>query len=576
VRVRFQLLLVCAAVLAAYCPSFSAGLCPIDDLSMVQWLRGTTPADFASQLVPSSLLYYRPVIGVSYFVDKYLLGLNSGLMHLHNVLLHCADAVLVFLVARKLLAPKQRQGSYLPLAAALLFGLHPVNAESVNWISGRTDVLSLFFLLLSTLFLLGYRETRTRRDFLLAGAAFLVGFLTKETSIAFAAGFVLIWSARREEAPDGLPAPSPGLWRRSTPALFVLACALAAYLALQYLAYRPKPGSLGLTLRFLLSDWTHTCLVIARAFGFYLKKLLIPYPLNFAINDLDPLYELLGIPLAFICLYIASRRTMVSAFFTTGMLLMTPAFLLAFNQVAWTPYAERYIYMTSAFVVIAALFYLRDNLVLPDARVGTACVAALVLVMGVTTLQRSFIWQDNFRLCEDTVRKSPLSRDMRVLYGGLFADRGDLENTRIQTEAANAIPGLGYDDRADNNLVVLFIKRGELDRALEVCESSLRKSKGSSTTALQNLVSVWEIKGKGASGSAKTAIDRKLFQYHLTLFKLAHDPCQLYALGEISRSLGEKQKALVYYRHAYDNMTSDNSCRKLAEGAVRSLTGQGI
>jgi tetratricopeptide (TPR) repeat protein len=570
-RVRFQLLLVCAVVLVAYYPSGFAELCPIDDMELVNRLRGTTLADFTSQLLPSSLLYYRPMIGLSYFLDKYLLGFDPGFMHLHNVLLHCANAILVFLLTRKLLAPQERPGSHLPLAAALLFALHPICSESVNWISGRTDVLALFFILLSTLALLNYRESRSRKDFLCAGAAFLLGFLTKETSLAFAPGFLLIWSARPDAA-QRPPGPQRTLFRRCLPPLILCAFAVASYFVLRHLAYFARPGKFCLTLRFIFTDWTHSCLVCLRAFGFYLKKLVIPYPLNFAINDLDPLYELLGIPLVVICVYIACRRTVVSAFFSAGMLLITPALVLAFNQVAWTPYAERYIYLTSAFVVIAVLLYLRRNLVLPDAWVGTAFMAILLTAMGIASFNRSLIWSSNFLLCQDTVQKSPLSRDMRVLYGSLFAERGDYQNALIQTKAANAIPGLGYDERADINLSCMVRDSGDIDQAIAICQSSLEKSKGTSAKALENLASLGEIKRKRAGVAARPAIDRKLFAYYLKLFKLDHDPCNLYHLGYVSRNLGENDRALKYYQHACYNLSKDNDCRKLAEAALRSMT----
>jgi hypothetical protein len=72
--------------------------------------------------------------------------------HLTNLLLHAANAVLVYLIGRRLLslALPVARGLTLALAAAcaaLLFAVHPLRVESVAWITERRDVLSGFFYL---------------------------------------------------------------------------------------------------------------------------------------------------------------------------------------------------------------------------------------------------------------------------------------------------------------------------------------------------------------------------------------------------------------------------------------------
>src|ERR1700733_13096040 len=84
-----------------------------------------------------------PLTTISHMLDCQLFGLNAGGHHLVNVLLHAANAVLLFLVLR------QMTGSLWRCAfVAAVFAIHPLRAESVAWISERKDVLSgLFFML---------------------------------------------------------------------------------------------------------------------------------------------------------------------------------------------------------------------------------------------------------------------------------------------------------------------------------------------------------------------------------------------------------------------------------------------
>jgi hypothetical protein len=110
---------------------------------------------------------WMPLTWVSYMVDFDLaraLGLLdtsadgwgvAGVMHAHSVLLHAANAVLVFLLFVRV-GGGASGGRALPtggvggaLVAALLWAVHPLRTESVAWVASRKDVLSLFWELLA-------------------------------------------------------------------------------------------------------------------------------------------------------------------------------------------------------------------------------------------------------------------------------------------------------------------------------------------------------------------------------------------------------------------------------------------
>ena len=205
---RYQLLLIAVVVLAVYSPAVLAGFSKYDDAALAESYRGVRGWDIRAYFIPSSGegFYYRPLIGISFLLDKYFLGLNPGLMHLENILIHLVNALLVyFLTSQITLAEDKTEQTYLPLLAGLLFGLHPINTESVNWISGRTDLLAGMFILMSVLCLLKYKELRKKKYVLLFFIVFTGAALVKETALAFLPGAILIASAahKRSDSMNG-------------------------------------------------------------------------------------------------------------------------------------------------------------------------------------------------------------------------------------------------------------------------------------------------------------------------------------------------------------------------------------
>jgi Flp pilus assembly protein TadD len=119
--------------------------------------------------------HYIPVTWFTFGLDFTVWNMNPFGYHLTNVLLHAANVSVFCLIAQRLLrcsphldAVATRVGA---MAAALLFGLHPLRVESVAWVTERRDVLSGFFFLLTILAYLDASRTEgRRRRWLLAGS----------------------------------------------------------------------------------------------------------------------------------------------------------------------------------------------------------------------------------------------------------------------------------------------------------------------------------------------------------------------------------------------------------------------
>lgn len=121
--------------------------------------------------------YYRPVVMLSFAADRLLWGPSAAGYHLTNIACHTAVACLLLVLARQV-----GLGPAAALIGALVFAAHPVQTEAVSYISGRTDPLCGFFVLLAVH---AWRRAKRASDaFALASAAaLLLALLSKEAAV---------------------------------------------------------------------------------------------------------------------------------------------------------------------------------------------------------------------------------------------------------------------------------------------------------------------------------------------------------------------------------------------------------
>ena len=131
--------LIVLLVILAYLPALRGGFIWDDDDYVTQNptlhdLGGLQRLWFKVGAVPQ----YYPVVHTTFWLEYHLWGLNPVGYHLINVLLHATAAILLWRVLLRLQIP----GAWL---AAVIFALHPVEVESVAWITERKNVLSAVF-----------------------------------------------------------------------------------------------------------------------------------------------------------------------------------------------------------------------------------------------------------------------------------------------------------------------------------------------------------------------------------------------------------------------------------------------
>ena len=182
-------LLLVAATLLAYQPAWQAGFIWDDDEYVTNNPLLTAPdglkriwfsLDSPSQYFPLTYTVFR--------IERSLWGLNPAGYHWVNILLHAANALLVWRLLRRLSVP----GAWL---AAAIFALHPVQVESVAWVTELKNVLSLFFFLLALLAWVEFVEDRPKplwRFYRLALMFCALALFSKTTACTLPAALLLI------------------------------------------------------------------------------------------------------------------------------------------------------------------------------------------------------------------------------------------------------------------------------------------------------------------------------------------------------------------------------------------------
>ena len=374
--------------------------------------------------------YFRPLLTVSYLFDAWLWDLKPAAMHLVNILLHVCNASLVYLCLRQFFSGHDKTIRIPPLTGAMLFLVHPINTESINWISGRTDPLAALFCLLATVLIVKLARDNSSRPSIAWTAALLLltGSLVKEVAVAlFPASIVFLVIYRPVQFDrEALP----WLWRLKLTIPFLLG--LTGYFLLRTSALQHLDRGLAIVVEQpQTGSYIRNFSEILTAAGFYGKKLLLPQPLSFSIDSVSPAYFWLGIALLIMSLAVLCKRNLQSFLVLCLSFAVAPALLNAALKIAWTPYAERYLYLPSAFfcMILTLTIYSSAK---STSRVRLLAVLVLLLSFLPTTINRNLLWGDPLQLIETTHKENPGNPTVWTMYATALANRGHYQLARTE------------------------------------------------------------------------------------------------------------------------------------------------
>jgi tetratricopeptide (TPR) repeat protein len=391
---RFSpLLLLAGAVAVVYLNSFR-GVFQFDDYNVIVENGGVhTWGAFLSGL-PGGI---RPLLKFTYTLN-WTSGLGLFGFHLVNVGLHAANAVLLFLLASRIVGTSAY--GFAALLPALLFAVHPVQTEAVTYISGRSVSLMAFFYLGSLLVYLRGRERGSRLLLYVASPVlFLLAAASKEVALTLPFTLVLCEACRREGAG----------WKEALRAQAVH-WGLLLSLVVLFLAHAGY-GRL-LEACFDIRSIAANLFTQVHGIAYLLSRLVLPNALN--IDPDLPVFS--GWALALLPEALLLTALLAAGFFCLKKrspegfgilwfflhLVPTNSFIPRLDVAN-----ERQLYLASWGLFLAMATgadLLRRK---RGVRWVTAVAVVLVVVLGGYTIERNEVYRSEVALWGDTVRKSP-------------------------------------------------------------------------------------------------------------------------------------------------------------------------
>lgn len=405
----------------------------------------------------------RPLLYATFLFDRSLYGNSPGGYHLLNLLLHLGSGFLVYRILTRAVTEEMR---HVPFWTALLFLIHPIQTETITYISGRASGLMAFWYL-SALFLYikGSEDTsgHVMHRLYRAGAVFcfMLSLASKEPAVTFPLA-LLLWDVvvRRLRGAALRSATLTGhspFWLIIVVA-GVLACLNPRYADLAHFSFTLRPL------------WDNLLSEIHAA-GYALLLFPRPWKQNFD-HDLPLLHSLLQWPLlvdllVLGCLLAAGvvqvRRLPLFSFGVGWFFLqLLPISVIPRNDLL----SERNLYLASvglflAFVMLASqgVVWLSQTLGHPRLvrRMSLSLTGVIVVGLCAATIQRNHVYIDQISLWSDTVSKSPHKARPHNNLGHAYALHGEwdraIEEFRI---AARLDPDYAL---AQNNLRNAYLHR---------------------------------------------------------------------------------------------------------------------
>ena len=522
-----------AATIMAYRPAWNGGFLWDDDAYITNNELLTAPNGLRRiWLSFDSPSQYFPLTYTSFRIERALWGLNPSGYHWTNIFLHVANALLVW----RLLARLKLPGAWL---AAAIFALHPVQVESVAWITERKNVLMGFFFLLTLFAWIAFTDESTRRPwrfYVLAMILYALALSAKTTACTLPAALLLIlWLQKKPIGKRRLIQILPFL-------ILGFSMGLVAVWWERY--HQGTHGPL-----FALSSLERT-LVASHAVWFYLGKLLCPSNLIFiypkwtiaATRALDYTWLLAGVALCF-AIYLArrylGRGVEVAAVFFVATLSPVLGFIMLYTF-RYTFVADHYQYLACIAPIalfsagtanLAGVFTRARPFILSAA----ACAAA---VLWALTWRQSAMYGDIEALWRTTLAKNPNCWMAHNNLGIVLFQKGEIDEAVSHYRITLNLQPDFWD--ADYNLGTALLKKGEIDEAIAYCTRAVTIAPNDPDAQV----------ALGNSLAQKERVDDAIAHYKKALairpdYFIAH-----YALGHIFLEKGEIDAAVFHSRAA--------------------------
>jgi protein O-mannosyl-transferase len=459
-----------AIVLAAYHPAWHGGILWDDDGHLTRPELRSAQGLWRIWFELGATQQYYPLVHTAFWIIARVWGQDPLAYHLLNIVLHAGSAFLIVIILRRLALPGA-------LLAGVIFALHPIQVESVAWMTELKNTLSGVLYFGAVLVYLQFDRTRRMALYALATGLFALALLSKTVAATLPAGLLVIFWYQRGTLS----------WRRDVvPLVPYLGLSIAAGLTTAWVE-RNYIGAQGAAFDLTLIE---RCLVAGRAITFYLGKLLWPANLIFMYPRWNVSQEvwwqyLYPVGVAFLFLLLWRLRNWSRGPCAALMyFVVTLAPALGFVNVFPFKYsfvADHFQYLAGIGVIAlgsAAIVRSAGRWVAPKL-VETAAIVLFGTLLGVLTWNQSRQYADAEALYDTTLARNPqswLAHNNLAMIELRRPGGGGFEKAWAHFQEAMRIES--DEPLVRNNVGTTLMQMGRLEEALEQHREAVRLAPG--------------------------------------------------------------------------------------------------
>jgi tetratricopeptide (TPR) repeat protein len=423
---------------------------------------------------------WHPVTTLSFLFGWQLWGFNPAADHLFNVGLHALNAIVLFLLVRKLTGTLWRSA-----LVAALFAVHPLRVESVTWIAERKDLLSALFFFIAIWIYADWVKDRRSTRYMLMLVAFALALMSKPMVVTLPFALLLLdyWPLKR---------PQTSIWKLAAEKIPLFAMS-ATLCAATYFVQR-NTGAMAALAKWTLGTRLSNAVM---AYGRYIEKFFWP-------TNLTPLYlppahwPFLSVIMTAsllvwfsVIILVRARKTPLCTGWFWYLGTLVP--VIGLIQVGSQAMADRYSYLPFVGVYIAVAWVVFQFARTPAVRTGMAVGCCVVLTgLAFKAHQQIRYWQNSETVFNRMIAMYP---NNPVAYNGLgtyYVDQRRYSDAIKQFEIALELLPNFVD--ANNNLGVELARKGNDDEAIRHFRAAV-EANPNFEMAHKNLAKALERKG---------------------------------------------------------------------------------
>ncbi|RMF98394.1 MAG: tetratricopeptide repeat protein, partial [Candidatus Schekmanbacteria bacterium] len=398
----------------------------------------------------------RPLTILSFAANYHLSGLSPSYYRGVNILLHFLNSFFLFLIL-KFLSKKERASipDFYILISASIFLIHPLQTESVTYISSRSELFVFFFCSASSLLFL--KSLHSEKRLILGISAlilFILALLSKERAVIYPfIVFSLLLIFKKDEK------------KRIFKNFYIVGCFTADVLYVIYRFYFAAKYEV----RYLPRTYFQQALGALEAFRIYSRLLIFPINQNIDHTVIIPSGIRIGFDaiiviafFSFACLLWKKRNDY--KFLLCGIILflfpLIPNLLIPIEDLV----AERWMYMSVAGLSFI-FFYLFSKMLDSSSRRKKALLIMPCILLILLACERNSIWSDEVSLWKDAAVKSPFKA--KPLNNMAYVHIQRKEYKKAEEELLEALKLDSHYGQAYFNLGTLFSETERYDKAIE-------------------------------------------------------------------------------------------------------------